>query len=471
MKKLNPFEIQQRLTGMIPGMQFSADATKQAMYRAGVLPAGAGERGYRTREQDRIRYLYQLMYVSTDLRQAIMDLREMDRLDGRVKEIHKRTARMATKKGVMIKPGTGNNKVLLRSWDRFYRRLNLNRREKLESDFRGFMMEGNLPMQWVPAPDSKSVVAGYRMPTETIVPQVAPNGAFKDPRVAYIQYDYTMGKEIAQFPLWQMSLVRLTPDNFDDMGSLGRPYLDATRPAWQKLRMTEEDLVIRRRTRAPQRLAHVLEGASESDIEKYRARVEGDQNDITADFYLNKKGAVSSVAGDANLDQIADVVHLLDTFYAGSPAPKGLFGYTGDLARDVLEDLKRDYFDEVDALQDTLSYVYKLGFYLDLLLQGINPDVFGDFEIEFVERKTETPNQAADRAIKYQAMGASDRTVFETAGLNYETELERKEDQAAAGNPYPAPNQIAGGNRVSITPGNGRKGESATDVSTTRSAK
>ncbi|PIN63680.1 hypothetical protein CKQ90_33395, partial [Klebsiella pneumoniae] len=34
------------------------------------------------------------------------------------------------------------------------------------------------------------------------------------------------------------------------------------------------------------------------------------------DFFLNKKGSVTSVSGDANLDQIADVSYLLDTFFA-----------------------------------------------------------------------------------------------------------------------------------------------------------
>ena len=36
-------------------------------------------------------------------------------------------------------------------------------------------------------------------------------------------------------------------------------------------------------------------------------------------YYSNKKGSVQAVQGDANLDQIADVVHLLDTFFSGAP--------------------------------------------------------------------------------------------------------------------------------------------------------
>ncbi|HBL5441012.1 TPA: hypothetical protein LR361_005010, partial [Escherichia coli] len=61
-------------------------------------------------------------------------------------------------------------------------------------------------------------------------------------------------------------------------------------------------------TRAPLRMSHVLEGASQEDLNLYRAEVERDQAyGNWRDFFLNKKGSVTSVSGDANLDQIADV--------------------------------------------------------------------------------------------------------------------------------------------------------------------
>ncbi|MDZ7014280.1 hypothetical protein U4Y92_25210, partial [Escherichia coli] len=60
-----------------------------------------------------------------------------------------------------------------------------------------------------------------------------------------------------------------------------------------------------------------LEGASQEDLNLYRAEVERDQAyGNWRDFFLNKKGSVTSVSGDANLDQIADVSYLLDTFFA-----------------------------------------------------------------------------------------------------------------------------------------------------------
>jgi len=423
----------------------------------------SSERGYRTTPENAVKYLFRLMWVDPDLRASIMDIRRMDREDPRVKKIHNRTTRLMVKGGLRLNFESSENKRVANAWDAFIRRLHLDRREKLESDARGLMMEGSLPMQWVLGPDRR-VIQAVRMPADTLLPKVNAAGVFTDPQNAFEQYDLTTGVRLASFALWQLSLVRLTPDNYDDAGSMGRPYLDANRTIWRKLQMTEEDLVIRRRMRAPLRMAHILEGATTEELEEYRKRIEQDQADgNTNDYYMNKKGAVNPVQGDAKLNEIADVSHLLDTFFSGAPAPKGLFGYVGDLSRDILEDLKQDYYEEIDSMQDTLSYVYQMGFELDLLLSGINPLDY-KFSVQFAERRTETLNQAADRALKYQAMGASKQTIFEAAHLDPETERARLEGESEGNNPYPDPYRI-NAPRVSITPGNAPKRESATAIS------
>jgi len=451
----------QRLMGPLP-----ASALLRAHQRAGAQEVPTTERGYRTTPENQIKYLYRQMWTDPDLRAAILDLRSMDRLDPRVKKIHNKTASAIIKGGLRLKNSDQSPRIKT-AWDRFQRRLGLDRRPKLHSDARGMMMEGNLPMQWVLDEARRTVVYGVRMPSETILPKVGANGRFLDPRSAYDQHDLTSGAVLYTFPLWQLTLGRLTPDNWDDFGSLGRPYMDANRTIWRKLTMTEEDTVLRRRMRAPLRMSHTLEGATEPELAAYQAKVEAAQAEgITTDYYQNKKGGVTPIQGDANLEQMADVVHLLDTFISGTPAPKGLLGYASDLNRDILEDLKRDYFEEVDAMQDEVAAVYQLGFELQLLLDGVNPENF-DFTVEFAERRTETPNQAADRGLKWQAMGASQQTVFELIGLDVDQEAKRKEAEKDKWNPYPDPNNINPKRPdVSVTPGNQRKGESATTIST-----
>jgi hypothetical protein len=450
----------QRLMGPLPASVIVQTNQHQGVYTATT------ERGRRPTPEDQIKYIYRQMWVDAELRATVLDIRHMDAIDNRVKRIHRKTAASVIKGGLRLK-NADQAPSLKRAWDRFERRLQLMKRPKLFSDSRGFMMEGNLPMQWVLDADRRQVIQGVRMPSETILPKVGQNGQFTDPRNAYEQHDLSSGAILTSFPLWQLTLGRLTPNNYDDFGSLGRPYLDASRTVWKKLVMTEEDLVLRRRMRAPLRMSHVLEGASDIDLESYQKATEMRQAaGITTDYYQNRKGGVTALQGDANLDQIADVDLLIDTFFAGAPAPKGLFGYSKDLNRDILEDLKRDYFEEIDALQDELSAVYQTGFELQLLLDGINPDNF-DFSVEFAERRTETANQAADRGLKWQALGASQETILDIIGLDAQTELKRKERERGKWNPYPDPTAINPKRpNVSVTPNNAPKGESSTTIST-----
>jgi hypothetical protein len=457
----------------------STTITKEETPLPGAAVFPNTEQGWRPTPENSLRYLYREFWVDPLVRQAIVDVRTMDATDGRVKKIHRQTSRAAVKGGLKLRaPGVAGR--LHREWNLFERRLQLNRRDRLQSYVRALMMEGNLPLQWVLDAD-RQVCDCVRMPSETILPRVSPAGRFVDVRRAYDQIDVAFGttRVLASFALWQLTLGRLDPDNYDDWGALGRPYLDASRAVWKKLMMAEEDLVIRRRMRAPLRMAHVLEGASAEEVEVYRKTVEADQSQGNfKDYYLNKKGAVTAVQGDAKLEEIADVVHLLDTFFAGAPAPKGLFGYVGDLSRDILQDLKQDFFDELDALQDQTSFVVDVGFRLHLLLRGLNPNAW-DFEVQFAERRTDTPNQRADLALKYQALGVPGELLFEAAGLSSKEVLDAREREAQETDPYPdegldqptMPGEKPierGKPRVSVTPGNAPKGESQTTVSTRR---
>lgn len=417
----------------------------------------SSELGRRTTPEKQSRLEYALTMIDYELRAVVHDIRMMDRTDGRVKRIHNRIARDVTRGGLVIIQSDPSERVQ-QEWRQFVNRLQLNNAQKLKSDARGLVIEGNLPLQWVLDEDC-NVIAGIRMPSETIYPKVGMNGRFEDVQAAYVQHDYRTGGNQAVFPLWQLTLVRNDPDNFDDLSCMGRPFLDGSREIWRKLRMTDTDLVIRRRARSPMRLVHVLENASQEELDRYRNEVEVNKEQIATDFYMNKKGSVSAIQGDVNLGEINDVVYLLDSFFSGSPVPKGLAGYTDGLSRDILEDLKRDYFDEVDQLQDVLAWGYQQGFRLQLLLKGINADA-ENFKITFAERRTESLSQTTDRVLKLKALGVPDSMLWEELGYNPEDVEARRKNDEKNYDPYPESFQP----KISITPNNGRKGDSATSI-------
>lgn len=420
------------------------------------------ERGVRLPADEALLRMYRQFAFSTEIRDKIKVIREMEERDGRVRKIHGRVCRDTVRGGMVMQfRDTASSSTLRKEWDGFTRRLMLDRAPKLHSDARGLVAEGNLALQMVLSPDQTQIDAAVRMPAETIVPLVDDSGRFADVTKAYEQRNTVTGAVTTTFAAWQLQLARYDPINFDDLGSMGRPFLSSAVETWRKLVMTEEDLVIRRRQRAPLRLSHVLEGADDTVLETYRKQVEGEKGEITTDFYANRKGGVTAIQGDANLAEIADVVHLLDSFFAGTGIPKGLAGFTEGLARDVLEDLKRDYFEEVDFIQDSLAGEYEMAFRLHLLFKGIvaGPD---EMLLRMATRRTETPNQVADLGLKLLGVGLPHPMVWEEMGYDPAKVIEAREAWAQEAAPYP--NDQAGGPTVKVTPGNARKGESATNV-------
>lgn len=428
-----------------------------------IISIPSTERGTRSTDEARLRALYQQQQPDFDLAAKIADIRRMDQVDGHVKRIHHRTTHALTKSGLML-VNPSKNARLASQWRDYRGALELDNRSKLSSDARGLMVEGNLVIQFVLDQDESRVLQAIRMPAETIRVITNEAGQFADDSAAFAQYDWLTGRDLATFARWQMDIARLDPLNFDDKGEMGRPFLDASRKIWLQMQMTLEDLVIRRRERAPMRTAHILEGADEAALNRYKAQVEGEQREITTNFYLNKKGGVQAVQGDANLDQVADISLLLDAFFSGTPAPKGLFGYADGLSRDILQDMKEEFYDELDILQDLQAWVYQRGFRLHLLLQGLNPDAW-DWQVKFAERMTETLNQRTDRSLKQMSIGASRHTVFSTAGLDPHAEEQLLAQEREADDPYPLVQPVSAATpTVKITPNNAPKGESATSI-------
>ena len=215
------------IANFFSGSGKSASAVDNTVSSGGKTTTDS-EKGRRATQENQTKAAYAYLTVDYALRATIQDIRLMDRSDGRVKRVHNRVARDVTRGGLVMQHDDPNSKIA-KEWDAFRLRLNLHKAEKLKSDARGLVIEGNLPYQWVVDPTLRAVVAGVRMPTESIRPNVGVNGRFTDMSKAYTQMDLSTGNELCHFGLWQMTLARLDPDNYDDMLCMGRPFVDASR--------------------------------------------------------------------------------------------------------------------------------------------------------------------------------------------------------------------------------------------------
>jgi hypothetical protein len=99
---------------------------------------------------------------------------------------------------------------------------------------------------------------------------------------------------------------------------------------------------------------HVVEGATEQEIEAYRQRnraILGDKFAAVADFFSNRRGAIETVEGDTTIGDIRDVRHHIATWWLASPVPMALMGYAEDLNRDVLEEQTEEYHAALESLR------------------------------------------------------------------------------------------------------------------------
>jgi len=339
-----------------------------------------------------------------DIRTKIQEIETLDEKDGQVKNLHTKLAGWANRGGIRFVMREGENKRMHQIARDFIRCVKLKDRKIREEHCVRLLKHGNLILQNVVS--SKSQIESLVvMPTIIMRPLINDKGQFPDPNKAYAQLDALGVQEVTYFARWQIVWGALDKP----AGRFyGRPLIDAERKRARQIRMTDDDMVIRRRTRAPQRLHHCFPGMSEEKLEEQQKKDEEsleNPNAVNTDFYSNHEGTVTSIQGDAKLDQVKDVMLLNQKFYSGAGTHAHLFGlFANELNRDTYEDTLADLYELIEKIQETLCSIWEESLRLQFLLHGINADAY-EWDLKLMGRKVETPNQKADRALKLRGLG------------------------------------------------------------------
>jgi len=200
------------------------------------------------------------------------------------------------------------------------------------------------------------------------------------------------------FPEWQMIHARW---DRDEGNRYGTPMLASARKAYKRMTQGELDIAVRRKTRAGMRYAHYLKGASQAQVEAYKAANKPALDDpyaAVADFFFNDDGKLEAVQGDARLSDIDDVLHHVDTFGVASPVPLELIGYGRNLNRDVLEEKKKQYDEALTSVRGWLAAEFILPLLeRQWLLLGIWPDDLST-DVQWKSKKEATPVEMKDLA-------------------------------------------------------------------------
>lgn len=195
---------------------------------------------------------------------------------------------------------------------------------------------------------SGDIVHLSRKPTLEIFRWTNEHNEFFDPTRAFYWTDKTMAgleppEDAVWFAEWQIIHAKLDED---ENTRYSKPLLAAARRPYKRMNEGELDIAIRRKTRAGMKFVHILEDATETELEAYMERNRDALDDpfsAVQDYFTNKRGGLQAIQGDATLGDITDVLHHIRTFWTASPAPMSLLGYGQDLNRDVLDEQKEQY--------------------------------------------------------------------------------------------------------------------------------
>ncbi|SDH70333.1 phage putative head morphogenesis protein, SPP1 gp7 family [Aneurinibacillus thermoaerophilus] len=398
---------------------------------------------------DETYYLYKMMQVENDRRAVLRDVENMLESDPLIDETNSRIARKAVRGGIFItvtgsgkhqkriatktgkKPGRGSDLANRAQGiiDRFSTRCKIDANavlwiSRMISDgdlFLNIMVErvadevriGSI--RWVPAMIMKRNEDQFGQFIDI-------NRAFSeiDPQKGMYYATVIPDNAVRHFPLWAINHIRWKYRG----GLYGNSQYKAIRKLSRQNGTADDDMVVRRKTRAPLRRVHSIGSKDNPGDPKVVEKYKQEHKDLiingkyvpTTDYYHNGMGDVKNLEGDGNLDKIADVKYLYDKQNTGTIIPKGLVGHAEDINRDVLDDQKEEYYDTIEDIRHLLEYGDGGPFSglraiidFELLLHGIDVEATGlTYDITFQPLRTESPSDVIDRTIKAREAGVLD---------------------------------------------------------------
>jgi hypothetical protein len=216
-----------------------------------------------------------------------------------------------------------------------------------------------------------------------------------DPKEPYQQILPGANEPIATWAPWQIARFSNTVEWGEIYGeSIFQPCLRS----WVQLEAMEAAMIVRRLTRAPLRLHHILdvghlaadkiEDAIEAQRKNRKKKTTVDANGRLNRFGINmpteedlfsgkrdkdSPADVKVLEGDAHIGEITDFIHFFNKWLAGLGPPKAHLGYETDTMRSVITDLHIVFARK--ARRAAMRFIAGLNhlYWVSLILRGIDP--------------------------------------------------------------------------------------------------
>lgn len=372
--------------------------------------------------------MYEQMAVERDRKKIYEECWVMYSDDARIAAAIDTTAGSATNGAFTIKfNNTKANESVIKDSDEIIEGINKKTRLKgmIPSIAKELLILGDVFLEVIIDFKTNSIVGLKKLPARSIERQEDEYGTL----LGFIQKD-DMGQIIAEFEPWQILHMRW---NHFTGQRYGTSMLRGIRKLYKKLRMTEEDLVIRRRTRAGLKLHHYGSSHEEplepEEVEEYIALNQSTPMNVRTDFYSNGKWKIDVLRSDDGVNEINDIKHFENGLFVGLRTPKGLLGIGEETNKATLERQEVSYIrllNEIcEVIGEQIRHVYDLG----MKLQAVDPDNV-EYELLWKEKTIEDTNRKVERLI-LQANGGfvSKETATNEMGYNFEDEMHRIEQE------------------------------------------
>lgn len=351
---------------------------------------------------------YEVFRLEWDRRSILREMEIMLKSDTRIKRANHVFASTAVRKGITVTvTSQAGEKIASEAQDvinNLMRDCQIN--SKLNSWARVLLKDGDLFLNPIIDLESKTIKNIKRLPAITMQRLEDMTGNFEDNKKAFKQIDPISLQTLSELPLWAVNHIRWDHEEGELYGN--SQYL-ACRGYWRKLNMTEEDLVVRRRTRAPLRRFHSIgnkENPSDwTEVEKYKEenKLGGKAAQITTDYFGNGLVDVKNLEGDGKLDEIEDVEHLQEVYIIGTGVPLHIMGFGKSVNRDIVDSQMDQFRDDTQELRSLLEYGdaspysgIRFIFNFALALAGLNP-LLVDYSIRWFENE----DQNSQKRVKF----------------------------------------------------------------------
>ena len=362
---------------------------------------------------------YEIFVLEWERRTLLRDLDLLVKRDSRLDRANYVMANAATRGGIAVTVGTCRNSKIQKEAQAIINKMMKDTKlnAHLPAWARTVLRDGDIFLNTIAEMDQNGRTAHItrikNLPAITMERLDDMTDSFPDIKKAFMQIDPITRQDIQPFPLWSINHMRW---KYEPGERYGRSQYYSGREMWAKLKMTEEDMVVRRRTRAVQRRVHVIGNkdnpGNDIEVKKYRAenRLDDPKNArITADYYINGLGDVKNLEGDAHLDHIKDVEYLLENAMIGTGVPLHILGFGRNVNRDVVEDQKRTYKEDCKGIQDLLEHGdpgsfsgIRAVFNMALALGGLNPEEI-PINIGWAQLDDDTLAEMTDNVLKLRA--------------------------------------------------------------------